>query len=334
MHKMDGMHATGSAPGRAAQTVLPVAFVLLNVLSARAAEVQVERDDDKHELRVKVDGKEAVVYSYSPDHFLPYFHPVKSPSGKDLVVRLTKPYPHHRSFWVTDKVQLEGHRAVNFYMAHYPPKKGKGDRIRHDRFLEITAEKGSALVRTLLVWEMDKERPVLRETRTMRIVALGNGEYLIDLRFTVAAAYGDVHFVSDDTHYAWPYVRMHPQFSVKQGGKLVNSEGGVNQKGTHNKAARWCDYSNTLDGKTEGLAVFSHPANAYPHRWLTRDYGTFGPRRVDAKSGRRFTLKKGEALSRRVGVLVHGGDAEGGRVAERYRQYARGKLSRLPEEGK
>ena len=167
----------------------------------------------------------------------------------------------------------------------------------------------------------------------MRVVALEGGEYLIDLRFTVAAEFGDVHFVSDDTHYAWPYVRMHPRFSVKSGGRLVNSEGGVNQAGTHNRAADWCDYSNTVEGVTEGLAAFSHPENAKPHRWLTRDYGTFGPRRADARSGKRFTLNKGRALSRRVGILVHKGNAETGKVAARYAAYAAGELSSLPKEG-
>lgn len=297
----------------------------------QAAEIQIERDDEKHRLSVLVDGKEAFCYRYSPDHFLPYFFPVRSPSGKDLTVELTKPYPHHRSFWISDKVQLDGDRAANFY---FPPKKGKGDRIRHDRFLEIATGERSAVLRMLLVWEMDQERPVLQETRTVRIVPLGRGEYFMDLRFTVTAAYGDVHFISDSTHYSWPYVRIHPQFSVKSGGTIVNSEGGVNQNGTHNRAARWCDYSNTIEGKAEGLAMFSHSENRHPHRWLTRDYGTFGPRRIDAMSGKRFTLKRGALLRRRVGVLVHNGDTENGRVAERYEQYVRGQLSRLPEEGK
>jgi hypothetical protein len=168
----------------------------------------------------------------------------------------------------------------------------------------------------------------------MRVVALEDGEYFVDIRFTVTAEYGDVHWRSDATHYAWPYIRMHPQFSVQNGGKLVNSEGGVNQKGTHNRVAKWCDYTNTIDGRTEGLAFFSHAENEHPHRWLTRDYGTFGPRRVDAKSGKRFTLKKGESLTRRIGVLVHSGDVNAGKVAERYEQYIKGELSPLPPKAK
>jgi hypothetical protein len=313
---------------RSSSLALLAALLLLH--GVQAAEIQLKQDDAASKLTVLIDGKETITYNYSPDHFLPYFYPVLSPSGKELTVKQIDPYPHHRSFWLTDYVQLEGQRPSNFYMAHYPPKQGKGDRIRHEKFLEAKADKDSALLRMQIVWELDKEKPVLDELRDVRIVPLGNAEYFMDVRFTVTASYGDVHFLSDAAHYAWPYIRMNPQFSVAKGGKLVNSEGGVNQKGTCDKVAKWCDYSNTIDGKTEGLAFFSHSENDHPHKWLTRDYGTFGPRRNDAQSGKKFTLKKGESLKRRVGVLIHNGDLAEGKVAERYEQYIKGQLSQLP----
>ncbi len=62
------------------------------------------------------------------------------------------------------------------------------------------------------------------------------------------------------------------------------------------------------------------PDDGEQRKWLTREYGTFGPRRPDAWSGTKFTLKRGEKLEGRVGILVHRGDVEGGRVAERYRE--------------
>ena len=54
--------------------------------------------------------------------------------------------------------------------------------------------------------------------------------------------------------------------------------------------------------------------------------GTFGPRRIDAKSGKRFTLTKGQSISRRVGIYVHRGDAEEAKVAEIYQRYVKGEL--------
>ncbi|MEN6560243.1 MAG: hypothetical protein ABFD52_05675 [Acidobacteriota bacterium] len=71
------------------------------------------------------------------------------------------------------------------------------------------------------------------------------------------------------------------------------------------------------------LAVFQFPDGAV-HRWLTREHGTFGPRRPDDRSGKPFTLKKGESIGQRAGVLVHSGDAASGRVRARYEKYAQG----------
>jgi hypothetical protein len=295
--------------------------------------VEVRRDSDKGKLRVVIDGKETVTCCYGNDVDLVHYYPVRSPSGKSMTVQRPDPYPHHRSFWFADRVRLAEGRNVNFYGALYSrvdkdnPQSPFRDRVRHVEFLPSQeASPGQAIVRSKLVWEMDIDTPVLDEIRTMRIVTLKGGEYFLDITFLVTASYGDVTFTSDWVHYAWPYIRMSPQFSVQQGGTITNSEGGVNQQGTNGKEAVWVDCSNTVDGETEGLAVFSHPDNPRPHKWLTRDYGCFGPRRIDSRSGNRFTLKQSQSLTRRVGVLVHRGDVKSGEVAERYAMYAGGQL--------
>ncbi len=300
--------------------------------AAQPRRVQLKHDEQAGRLHILIDGREALVYRYGADVDLPHYYPVRSPSGKSMTVEHPQPYPHHRSFWFADKVRLAGQRAVNFYGAWYTsadrenPHAPFRDHIRHVAFLEPAGRADQPIVRARLIWEMDSDRPVLDELRTMRVVPLNDGEYFLDLVFTVTASYGDVAFVSDAVHYAWPYVRMSTAFSVDRGGTITSSTGGKNQKGTHNKVAAWIDYTNTVDGQTEGLAILSHPSNEHPHRWLTRDYGCFGPRRPDAKSGKPFTLRRGESLSTRVGVLVHRGDVVGGKVAERYAAYAEGKL--------
>ena len=294
--------------------------------------VSYDRNDREGTLSVLIDGKAALVYQYGSDLDMPHYYPVLSPSGRTMTIQQANPFPHHRSFWFADKVQLAGERPATFYAALYTGKNGKKnpippykDHIRHVAFTcEPTAGETPA-VHSKLVWEMDHDKPVLDEDRVMEITPLRNGEYFLDMTFTLTAAYGDVKVVSEAVHYAWPYVRMHPDFSGKNGGMLTSSEGGRKQAGTNGKEASWMDYSNTIDGVAEGLALFSHPSNAHPHKWLTRDYGTFGPRRIDSKSGKPFTIKKGESIKQRVGVLIHKGDVTGGRVAERYEQYTEDK---------
>ena len=284
-------------------------------------------------VSICVVGVEAFAYRYGKDLGFPRFYPIWSPSGKVMTVQEAPPYPHHQSFWFADTVQLEGQRKASFYGAIYSridkkdPKSPFKDQIVHAEFLTEKQLAPDQLETGMkLVWRIDQKVPVLDQEQRIRIVALGDGQYFLDIRYRVTASYGDVHFVSDAVHYAWPYVRMHPQFSVDKGGQITNSEGGINQASTCNKEAHWVDYSNTIGGEAEGLAIFSHSQNEYPHQWLTRDYGTFGPRRPDAQSGKPFTLAKGKMMERRVGVLIHKGDVKSGRVIERYAAYVAGKL--------
>ncbi len=323
-------------------TMLAVTAALACVgISAAATQdgVSFQHKKDAGELSIRIDGQEALVYQYGPEEDLAHYWPVRSPSGVSMTVQHPHPYPHHRSFWFADEVKLEGHEPVNFYNAWYTRKKNTDHecpfrhRIRHESFvppeqvdLLKKVRKGRNLAMKL-DWEMNWNTIVLSETREMQIIPLGEGEYFLDIVFRVTATNGDVTFTSDRVHYAWPYIRMNKNFNVNEGGgRLVSSTGGVNKKGTNGKEAKWVDYSAPSDEGKEGLAIFSHPDNARPPRWLTRNYGCFGPRRARKRSGKKFTLKKGESLTRRVGVLVHRGGVESGNVAARYEAYVNGDL--------
>jgi hypothetical protein len=316
--------------------IAAIVFALLQTAAVVAADpaggVEFKIDEAKSEMRIMVDGKEALVYRYGPNVELPYFYPVRSPSGKPMTVEKTNPYPHHRSFWFADTVQPEGERKVSFYESYYSsdrknPKPPYKDHIRHVEFTPVKKSNDgkSCEIGMKLVWEMDGNKPVIDETRTLRATALGNGEYLLDMHFTATPSSKAVKFISDRVHYAWPFIRINKDFSVEGGGTLLSSTGAKGQKETHDKPALWIDYSNAVSGETEGLAMFAFPQDGKPPLWLTRDYGTFGPRRINAQSGKPFTLKPGESLEQRAGVLVHRGDAKAGKVAERYEAFAKGK---------
>jgi hypothetical protein len=295
-------------------------------------EIELRRNDKAGQLQVLIDGQEILVYQYIYWLDLPHYWPLNSPSGKNMLIQQTEPYPHHRSFWFADTVRLDGEREVSTYNALYSGRKtGETsygppfrDRIRHLDFTRCEAKGNRALIEARLVWEMDGSCPVLEEQRHLVVHALGRGEYLLDITFHLTAAHGDVQFVSDDVHYAWPYLRLHPIFSGENGGTIIADSGATSQEATNMRVARWIDYSNTIEGTTEGVAMFQWP-DGQEHRWLTREYGTFGPRRADDLSGNPFTLKKGESIRQRVGILVHSGNVRTGRVAERYEQYIKGR---------
>lgn len=297
-------------------------------------DLQLRNDEAAGTLSVLIAGREAFVYQYAPRLDLPHYWPLNSPSGRNMLVQQTEPYPHHRSFWFADTVRFkdEGGREVSTYNALYTGEQKKEntysppfrDHVRHLSFRRLETAAGRAVVESESVWEMDEDRPILDETRHAAVFALGEGEYLLDVTFTLTAAYGEVEFVSDDVHYAWPFLRMQTRFSGDNGGVIAADGGATGQEATNMQVSRWIDYSTAPDGIMEGVAVFQWP-DGQEHRWLTREYGCFGPRRPDAQSGHPFVLEKGESISQRVGVLVHRGDVATGRVAERYRDYISGR---------
>ena len=313
---------------------LAACFLITSPLSAANPRVAFQDNPADGEMHIVVDGQDALVYQYRDGQDLVHFFPVQSPFGQSMTAQKTEPHPHHRSFWFVDQVKLDGGRPVNFYLALYsgsersidskPPYK---DHVRHLAFKAGKVENDQAELTAKLIWEYDGDKPLLDEQRSMRVVALGEGQWLLDITFTLTAKYGDLEFVSDAVHYGWPYVRMNSTFSVEGGGTITSSEGGLNQEGTNGKNAHWVDYMNTVEGKTSGLAIFPHPSTGPESpKWLTRDYGCFGPRRADEKSGKPFTLTKGDSISQRVGILVHRGDAKAGKVADRFAAFVAGDL--------
>ena len=291
-------------------------------------EVTLFEDADAGTLRFEIDGTEAFNYQFGAQYALPHIWPLRSPTGQSMLVQHPNPYPHHRSLWIADKVQVDDGPIVDFYH-HWKnyrnaehPEQGHKSFIRQAGLQLREASDGEARAVATLEWVIEEEAIALRETRSFHVTALGEGEYLIDLAWTLTAADGDVRFHSDWVHYAWPFVRMDPVFNGENGGTIEDDQGRHGQEATNEKYAEWIDYSNEVDGEFAGIAVMLLPSDEQ-RKWLTREYGTFGPRRVDSLSGTGFVLKQGESLVGRAGILVHRGNATTGRVAQRYEQFVK-----------
>lgn len=287
-------------------------------------------------LRVMVDGVEAFVYRYGVDNELsmPCFYPVWSPSGKALTeAGRVFPWPHHQSFWFINDVEIEGQGISKLYYSVYDRIDPNDNRSPfknaavHVGFLpQKQIAPNQAGIGMKILWHKHLDIPLADQEQHVRVVALGGGEYFLDIQYKVTASYGKLITRDDGIHYAWPMVRMQESFSAAKGAKVTNSEGGETIFGHHDQVAHWVDTSNTVGGVTEGLAIFSHSQNPYPHTWFIHKQGMFGPRRIDSQNGKAFTVAKGESMETRVGILIHKGDAAAGKVAERYADYIAGKL--------
>jgi hypothetical protein len=65
-------------------------------------EIELRRDDDSGRLHVSIDDQVIFVYQYNNRVDIPHYFPMNSPSGKNMLVEQTEPYPHHQAFWFAD----------------------------------------------------------------------------------------------------------------------------------------------------------------------------------------------------------------------------------------
>jgi hypothetical protein len=287
-----------------------------------APRIELVDDAGAGALSFRIGGEEAFAYRYGPEWAIPHVWPLNAPSGRSLLVQRTEPFPHHRSLWIVDRVQLAGGPDTDYYhewknlVDPGDPAVGHHSFLRHDGFELLRESAGGAEAVARLSW-IARGEPVLDQVLRLRLEPAGEtlaDGYLLHLDWSLTAAHGEVRFLSDWVHYAWPFLRMDPAYSGEQGGTIVDDQGRRGQEATNAQYAAWVDYSNTVDGRTEGLAVIP-PADGRPRKWLTREYGTFGPRRPDEWSGTGFTLARGETLAGSVVIFVHPGDAAAAGVA-------------------
>ena len=106
-------------------------------------------------------------------------------------------------------------------------------------------------------------------------------------------------------------IRVATPLSEKEGGQLRDSEGRKNAKNIWSQAARWCDYSGTIDGQSVGMTILCHPQN-FRSSWMhARDYGfvaanPFGRQAMKKGKPSKVRVKPGDSLRLRYAIYVHG----------------------------
>jgi hypothetical protein len=111
-------------------------------------------------------------------------------------------------------------------------------------------------------------------------------------------------------------VRLATPIAVKSnnGGRILNSDGKMNQPEVWGTSAAWCDYSGSLDGKYVGMMIMPHPKN-FRRAWChARDWGfmamnPFGRNAFTGGEKSKFVVAAGEKFPLRYGVLIHWHDA-------------------------
>ena len=249
------------------------------------------------QIAFEVDGEERARYHFGTDLPKPFVFPFIGPAGRRLT-RLGHPHDpeghsHHRSLWI-------GHRdvnGVNFW------EDGDG-RIVHQRIVSFEDGADAASLTVELAWRNGQGKTLLNERRTMTLRPLDNGESYFDITLKLSPADGPVTF--GKTPFGFLGVRVAKSMGVNDGGgRVLNSEGGENESGTHWKKARWMDTAGPVSKTAvNGLALFDHPGNPnHDTTFHVRDDGWMG---ASFTYEAPMTLAADKVLELRYRLYAHG----------------------------
>ena len=288
-----------------------------------AGETGVQLKEEAETITVTLNDRHFTTFRYAKAQFRPYFFPVLGPNGREVTrgetSDISKDHVHHRSLYVAygevNDVDLWGEGS-------------NSGRVVPQGF---TQKQGGAVVSRLYTqnsWQTQVGEVLMTDVQNYRIYNLPEDAALLDLDLSFIASVGDVHF-GDTKEGGIISIRVHPSMNASDGGKMENAFGGINEAETWGKRANWCDYSGVVDGTPVGIAVFDHIVNPrYPTYWHVRNYGLMGSNIFGGSSFERdpskdgsYTLKQGEEMHFRFRVLIHAGDANVGKVAQKYHDF-------------
>lgn len=313
------------------------AKMTLTVAASKAAaqQVTVTKKGEAPELDIAIAGEPFTTYHYSNDNRKPFLWPVLA-EGK---TGITRDWPmtdnsmgkadhvHHKSIW-TSYGDLNGTDCWG--------EDTKAAGFQHSD--EVTFGSGDAYgwVHAKNTWQDKEHKPVISEEREYRFYAGPAGSRIFDETITFTANYGEVKF-GDTKEGGLVAFRIRPDIAGEKGGMIQNAEGGKGEDACWGKKSPWCDYwGNVPEKGKRGIAVFDTPGNLrYPTNWHVRNYGLngancFGLKYFTEKEAKAkgvapengdFVLENGKAITFKYRVIIHSGDTDEAKIADRYADY-------------
>ncbi|HUS91364.1 MAG TPA: PmoA family protein [Phycisphaerae bacterium] len=298
----------------------------------------VELKQGDEQVDVTIDGEPFTSYVFLPKTIgtavlrRPYFFPVLGPGQ----VEMMRPYPMVQE-GLAKNVKTDHPHHTGLYVAHGEVNKvddwsigSKAGYIVHKGFESVAGGPVMGMLRETLDWTTVDKKPVMAETRVVRIYRQPDTARMIDLEIICQAKYGQVVF-GDTKEGGMCSVRVRPELKVDGGdqGRLITSEGDEG-KNAWGKKATWVDCSGVVDGKRLGLAMFDAPGNLrHPTTWHARTYGlvTANPFGLSQflrgqKTNGDFTLEEGKSQTWRYRIYFHPGDEKEAKVTDRFADYA------------
>lgn len=274
----------------------------------------VEILEESSQLVVRIGGQEYARYHYGRNAWKPYLYPLRAANGLSLLADAPTDHRHHHGLWF-------GHGRVNDEVDCWLERHNSG-RILHQAFTDVTTSSEIGGFTETCVWEDNKGRPVLTDTRTFTFHDTPPEARLFDIEIVLSAPERGRAVLHPTNEAGLPHLRAAEGLSVKTGGVLTNAGGKTNERGTYRQRSPWLDCSGRLGRQACGFAVFDHPDNPdSPTPWFTRDYGPFSPNYLFF-AGEPVEITPDAPLRLRYRVFSHSGDVNEADVAGVYEAYA------------
>jgi hypothetical protein len=226
----------------------------------------------------------------------PFLHPVFGPSGQPLT-RMGHPHDpvshsHHNSVWIAHR-DVEG---TDFWADN-------GGVIETTQITRFEDADDHAAIEFKALWKNREGVPLLQESRRVTLLVRDVSLWRIDLDMEWTCLKTPVTLGA--TPFGFLGVRMAKILGVRDGGgRILNSEGGLNEAGCFRKPARWVDYSRPVTAsEDEGITLLDHPRNLHhPVEFHVRDDGWMGAATTFRNPHR---IGPGAPLRLKYGLLVH-----------------------------
>jgi hypothetical protein len=267
---------------------------------------------------LKFGDKEITRYHTGPDaekqkHHKPFFWPLIAQGVNILRGWPVEPRPG-------DAADHPHHTGMYFAFGEVNGKEYWSKLPIESKSFEKAAGPVFASIRARNAWGDD-----LDESDDVRFMTDGNDD-VVDWTVTLTAANGPATFAKDlkqakEGAFA---CRLAKELSMAKGDApdiILDAKGNRGEAAARKGGAPWVDYSGTIDGKKVGISIMNHPSSfRYPSDWHVRAYGLFAANPWIIKGEN--TLQKGESITLKWRVYVHGGDAEAAKVADVFAGYA------------
>lgn len=233
-----------------------------------------------HQASFRIEGRELTRFRFDPTGKRPYWYPVHTTQGPSLI-RMGHPHDpvghrHHYGVWLTHNAVS----GVNFWDDE--PDNGKDKvrgSIRHQKVLGYWDSDESASMMTLNHWVAERDnRVLLIEKRYMEVRPAPDATswwLLVDCEFTAPKGQTATF---EPSGFGLMSARMAKTIGVNDGGgRILNSEGQVNEAEVFRNPAKWCDYSGRLTnsaGGFAGITLMNHQGNpSHPTAYHVRNDG-------------------------------------------------------------